>query len=222
MLLAGQAARRGIILGGWAKLDAKLLKEAAEEDGDPHGLVEYAAANVLFVDKAPHELVFPKCSVIVHHGGMGTTAASLRSGKPTIITPVLLDQFDAAELVETLGVGKRACSQLLQMTPDELAAAISLATTSEGVQKKAEQVARWIRQENGVEGAVAFIKEQYQSQVVEGKWFDAWVNEQKLTDKSLTASRRTERMMYAAAGFLAGACALMVASRFQVPRWQGV
>lgn len=31
------------------------------------------AANVLFLSEAPHDWLFPKCSVIIHHGGSGTT-----------------------------------------------------------------------------------------------------------------------------------------------------
>jgi sterol 3beta-glucosyltransferase len=60
---------------------------------------------VIFVDSAAHEWLFPYCSCIVHHVGSGTTAASVRSGKPTIITPVQGDQFDFAASVQTIGCG---------------------------------------------------------------------------------------------------------------------
>jgi sterol 3beta-glucosyltransferase len=41
----------------------------------------------------------------VHHGGSGTTGASLRAGIPTIIKPFFGDQFFFAQRVEDLGVG---------------------------------------------------------------------------------------------------------------------
>jgi hypothetical protein len=52
-------ARSVIICGAWA-LECE---------------VEYEnqAGNVLFIKEAPHEWLFSRCSVAVHHGGAGTT-----------------------------------------------------------------------------------------------------------------------------------------------------
>ena len=46
--------------------------------------------NVLFMKTAPHEMLFPRCSVLVHHGGSGTTMAALRSGIPSVVTGAVL------------------------------------------------------------------------------------------------------------------------------------
>jgi len=78
------AKMRGIILGGWAGLKPELL----EGQKDEAEMKSYCSGNVLFLETAPHEYLFPKCSVIVHHGGIGTTHASLGAGLPTIVTPV--------------------------------------------------------------------------------------------------------------------------------------
>lgn len=56
---------------------------------------------------APHSLVFPRAAAIVHHGGIGTTAQALRSGRPQLVTPFLGDQHDNARRVRWLGVGRR-------------------------------------------------------------------------------------------------------------------
>ena len=94
--------KRGIILGGWAKLKKEMLYGAPNEAK----LLQYVEeGNVFFTDTAPHEWLFPKCSIIVHHGGSGTTAASVRSGNPTIITPVFFDQVDHARFVNEFGIG---------------------------------------------------------------------------------------------------------------------
>merc|ERR1712118_576125 len=77
-----QAKLRGIIVGSWAKLDASML----QGHPDTEAMELYAKQNILFVEFAPHELLFPKCSVLVHHGGLGTLAAGLRSGVPQVIT----------------------------------------------------------------------------------------------------------------------------------------
>jgi vancomycin aglycone glucosyltransferase len=52
-----------------------------------------------------HAAVFPVCRAIVHHGGAGTTAASLRAGVPTLILWVGLDQPIWAKVIERLEVG---------------------------------------------------------------------------------------------------------------------
>jgi MGT family glycosyltransferase len=55
---------------------------------------------------APYSAVFPRASVIVHHGGVGTTAQALIAGRPTLITPMAHDQFDNAARVRRLGAGQ--------------------------------------------------------------------------------------------------------------------
>ena len=46
--------------------------------------------------EASHQWLFPRCSCVVHHGGLGTTQAALRAGVPSVITPVFGDQFHNA------------------------------------------------------------------------------------------------------------------------------
>ena len=57
-------------------------------------------------DYAPHNLVMPRASVIVHQGGVGTTAQALRAGRPTLVVPFGVDQPDNARRVVELGVGR--------------------------------------------------------------------------------------------------------------------
>lgn len=46
--------------------------------------------------------------VVVHHGGLGTTFAALRAGRPALVVPQAFDQGDNAHLVEAAGLGLRA------------------------------------------------------------------------------------------------------------------
>ena len=49
-----------------------------------------------------HAAVFPLCRAAVHHGGAGTTAASIRAGLPTMVCWFSADQpFWGAALVRT-------------------------------------------------------------------------------------------------------------------------
>jgi UDP:flavonoid glycosyltransferase YjiC (YdhE family) len=56
------------------------------------GLVNYAAT-------------FPACRAVVHHGGAGTTAASLRAGVPTLILAMVGDQSLWGAVVKRLKAG---------------------------------------------------------------------------------------------------------------------
>jgi sterol 3beta-glucosyltransferase len=57
------------------------------------------------IQSAPHDWLFKQMDAAVHHGGSGTTGASLRAGIPTIIKPFFGDQFFFAQRVEDLKVG---------------------------------------------------------------------------------------------------------------------
>ena len=58
------------------------------------------------VDRAPHDQVFPRASVVVHQGGVGTTGQAMRSGRPELIVPFAHDQPDNAFRVRQLGAAR--------------------------------------------------------------------------------------------------------------------
>ena len=62
-------------------------------------------AEIHQITSAPHDWLFKQIDAAVHHGGAGTTGASLRAGLPTIIKPFFGDQFFFGSRVEDLGVG---------------------------------------------------------------------------------------------------------------------
>lgn len=57
------------------------------------------------IKSAPHDWLFSQIDAAAHHGGSGTTGASLRAGIPTIIRPFFGDQYFFASRVEDLGCG---------------------------------------------------------------------------------------------------------------------
>ncbi|ORY34192.1 UDP-Glycosyltransferase/glycogen phosphorylase, partial [Rhizoclosmatium globosum] len=60
---------------------------------------------VLVVGSEPHHVLFPRCKVIVHHGGAGTTAEAARAGKVQVVCPFGFDQTLWARVVVERGVG---------------------------------------------------------------------------------------------------------------------
>lgn len=54
---------------------------------------------------APFRQLLPRCAAVVHHGGIGTTAAALEAGCPQLILPLAWDQPDNAARIVGLGAG---------------------------------------------------------------------------------------------------------------------
>jgi UDP:flavonoid glycosyltransferase YjiC (YdhE family) len=61
--------------------------------------------HVKLVGQVNYSTILPTCRAAVHHGGAGTTAASLRAGLPTLILWDVADQFIWATQVQRLKVG---------------------------------------------------------------------------------------------------------------------
>jgi UDP:flavonoid glycosyltransferase YjiC (YdhE family) len=62
---------------------------------------------VIAVPYMPHAAVFPRASVIVHQGGIGTTGEAMRAGRPMLVVPYSHDQPDHAARLTRLGVARR-------------------------------------------------------------------------------------------------------------------
>ncbi|KAI0374478.1 hypothetical protein BV20DRAFT_1118483 [Pilatotrama ljubarskyi] len=105
------------------------------------------------ISSIPHDWLFRQIDAACHHGGAGTTGASLRAGIPTVIKPFFGDQFFWADRVEALGVG----AAVRRLTVDSLAQALRDATTNQRQIERARIVGEQIRAENGVSVAIEAI-----------------------------------------------------------------
>jgi sterol 3beta-glucosyltransferase len=101
----------------------------------------------------PHDWLFPKLDAAVHHGGSGTTGATLRSGLPTIIKPFFGDQFFYGSRVEDVGVG--IC--LKKLNAKSLSKSIQTVTSDLKMIEKAKKMSDRIKRENGVLTAIEAI-----------------------------------------------------------------
>ncbi|KAI7962975.1 hypothetical protein MJO28_001069 [Puccinia striiformis f. sp. tritici] len=105
------------------------------------------------INSIPHDWLFPRIDAVCHHGGAGTTGASLKAGIPTIIKPFFGDQFFWAERVETLGIG----SGIRKLTIKNLSNALVHATSDLTQISRAKIVGDLIRNEDGAAKAVECI-----------------------------------------------------------------
>jgi UDP:flavonoid glycosyltransferase YjiC (YdhE family) len=135
-----RSGQRGIIGSGWSDL---------QEDDLPD--------SVHVVGSLPHAWLFPRMAAVVHHGGVGTTAAGLRAGVPSILTPFFGDQPYWAHRVFELGVGPKPIPRR-RLDAENLARAIRIAVSSEEMRKKAAALGARIRREDGVSEAVRVLE----------------------------------------------------------------
>lgn len=135
---------RCILSKGWSdRFDAKTPGSAPVETPLPDYIHQ--------IRSAPHDWLFAQVDAVVHHGGAGTTGASLRAGVPTIIKPFFGDQYFFATRVEDLGVGLELRGKISSL---KLGKMLWIATHDARMQRKAKVLGELIRAEDGVENAI--------------------------------------------------------------------
>ncbi|KAF8746324.1 hypothetical protein AX14_000107 [Amanita brunnescens Koide BX004] len=141
-----QSGVYAILSKGWSdRLQAKTNDESEPEPPLP--------SQIYPISSIPHDWLFQRIDAACHHGGAGTTGASLRAGLPTIIKPFFGDQFFWANRVEALGVG----SGVRKLTAAALAEALITATTDTKQIDRAKLLGEQIRSEDGVATAIESI-----------------------------------------------------------------
>lgn len=96
---------RCILSKGWSERISSKATEEVEDPDKPRPAEPELPPEIHVIKSAPHDWLFKQIDAAAHHGGSGTTGASLRAGIPTIIRPFFGDQFFFASRVEDLGVG---------------------------------------------------------------------------------------------------------------------
>jgi rhamnosyltransferase subunit B len=105
---------------------------------------------------APFRQLLPLCGAIVHHGGVGTTAAALESGCPQLVLPLAWDQPDNAARVAELGAGVTLRSR--RRSSKHVIHALARLMTRE-VGDRCRAVASRADGENGLDLAATWVEE---------------------------------------------------------------
>lgn len=170
-----QSGQRAVVCAGWAGIS---------KETTPENLHDYCDSNILFVKSAAHEILFPHCSCIVHHGGSGTTAASVRSGRPTVILPLMGDQFDFADGINRAGCGV-GLRQFSKVTSVELGNAIKKCVEDQAIADAAKAAGEKLRSENGCENFALAFDDWWISGFQSGQWLE---RHNAIMEKSKAAS----------------------------------
>lgn len=124
------------------------------------GLEDIQGSDSIFtVDSIPHHWLFPQTSMVIHHGGAGTTAAGLLAGIPSVVLPRFADQFFWGERVLELGVGPKPIP-LKKLSTTLLSQTIQEVFQNRKMQETAQKLGDKLRKEDGVaQGVNAFQRE---------------------------------------------------------------
>ena len=108
--------------------------------------------NVFFLDNVPHDWLFPRVQVVVHHGGAGTTAIGLKCGKPTVVVSFFGDQKFWGEMCARAGAGPNPIP-FKELSVEKLVEGIKFAL-GDSAKRAAEELSLKISREDGVMKAV--------------------------------------------------------------------
>ena len=112
--------------------------------------------SVLPVGFVPHDWLFARVSMAIHHGGAGTTAAVLKAGAPSVIVPFFADQFFWGKRIFDLGIGPAPIPRK-ELSAESLEKAIRTILENGSMTARAKDMARAIKAEDGVGAAVAAV-----------------------------------------------------------------
>ena len=125
---------------------------------DPRNVPSGVPENVCVAHYAPYSKLFPHASVIIHQGGVGTTAQALRAGKPMLIMPYSHDQPDNARRMKRMGVAE--VIQRSSYKPWRVARMVRAMLAEPEFEARARAVAEEVARENGVKTACDALEEQ--------------------------------------------------------------
>ena len=114
-------------------------------------------ATVFLLEECPHDWLFPQLRGAVHHGGAGTTAATLRSGIPSTVVAFFADQPAWGRTLEQLGVSP-ATHHHSTLSAAVLAECLRKMAEIPSYRFRAEQLRDQLASENGLITAVTALE----------------------------------------------------------------
>ncbi|EGG16307.1 putative glycosyltransferase [Cavenderia fasciculata] len=114
----------------------------------------------IFVDAIDHNWLFKQCSCIIHHGGVGTTAAAWKSGTPSLVTWMYFDQPFWGKRTTEIGCGKSLRLQSINET--NLYNSLKEILQNPSYKARAMEVAHETNKTDGAAQAANIIEQSFQ------------------------------------------------------------
>src|SRR5258706_4038673 len=131
-----------------------VLLTGGYEQNRPKGPI---SRDVMVIDGAPHQLLLPRASAVVHQGGAGTTGQALRAGRPMLLVPHGHDQPDNAFRVVNLGVARSVSPGAYRER--RVAHELGFLLGDGAYRTRASEIAAIVRGEGGAAAAGAAIED---------------------------------------------------------------
>jgi rhamnosyltransferase subunit B len=129
----------------------------------PHASEGYLGSDMLQFPFLELGSLLSRAALLVHHGGVGTTARALEAGIPQVVSPWMGDQPDNGGRVADLGVG--CVLEPAALSGETLAAAAAVLLDDPAVAERGSQLRQRIAQTAAVErGADLLVERLVQSQ----------------------------------------------------------
>ena len=107
--------------------------------------------SICMAEYAPYSKLFERVAMVVHQGGVGTTAQCLRAGRPMLIMPYSHDQPDNARRMRRMGVAR--VIQRSQYRPWRVARKVRAMLAEPEFEEQARVAAAEVAREDGVKTA---------------------------------------------------------------------
>jgi sterol 3beta-glucosyltransferase len=138
-----QAGLRAVLHAGWSGLGDLRLPE-----------------NILRIDYAPYEWLFPRMAGLVIHGGAGSVHFAARSGVSALVVPFVFDQFVWGRRFAAIGSGPPPLP-FRRLTAERLASALHTLVNDVPMRAAAARLGNAVWQEAGIPAAVELIETIY-------------------------------------------------------------
>lgn len=117
-----------------------------------------SSPNVLEIGAVDHRALFPRASLVIHHGGAGTTHAACGAGVASVVVPHVGDQRFWAARLHRLGVAPPPI-EVTRLDGDRLAESALAAAADPAMRQAAQRVAQAMAAENGLGVSVRLLEE---------------------------------------------------------------
>jgi sterol 3beta-glucosyltransferase len=116
--------------------------------------------SIFRLTQASHQVIFPHCACVVHHGGSGTSQAATLAGCPSVVVAYYLDQGFWGQCLTRAGISPGLLMRR-SLNPTRLAHKLREVLSNPGMKTRAQEFAEQMKAEDGVRRAVELIGEHF-------------------------------------------------------------